>query len=298
MKIGFIGLGRMGGRMVSLLLEKKHKVVLYARHPKSMNPFIKKSAIGTKSFEEFSKKLGKEKIALLMVPHGNPTDEVIAGIEPFFSKGDIIIDGGNSYYKDSIERGKTLAKKGIYFLDVGTSGGLLGAMNGASIMVGGNKKAFKKAEPIFKSLAMKNGYEYMGHSGAGHFVKMVHNGIEYAWLQSLGEGFRILEKSDYNLDLRKVTKIYKNGSVIRSWLMDLLYDAMQKDPKLKKQSGVVGGGSTGNWTLKTAKEMNLAFETLEVAMNAREKSFKNPDFSGKVVAALRFGFGGHIPPKK
>ncbi|MCR4335583.1 MAG: decarboxylating 6-phosphogluconate dehydrogenase [archaeon] len=298
MKIGFIGLGKMGSRMVERLLEKKHKIVLYARHPKAMNPLVKKGAVGTQTYEEFASALGKTKIIFIMVTHGKPVDEVLKSLQPFLKKGDIVVDGGNSFWKNSVKRGKILANKGIHFLDAGVSGGLEGARNGASVMVGGEKSAFKKVEPVFKDLAVKNGYGYMGKSGAGHFVKMVHNGIEYSLMQAYGEGYKVLEKSKYNLDMREVTKVYQNGSVIRSWLIDLLADAFKKDSKLRRQSGVVGGGSTGTWTLQSAKELNVKMPMLETAMKARKSSFKQQGFDTKVVSALRFGFGGHIPPKK
>ncbi|MCR4368750.1 MAG: decarboxylating 6-phosphogluconate dehydrogenase [archaeon] len=298
MKIGFIGLGKMGSRMCLRLLEKKHKLVLYARHPSSMNLLVEKGATGTQNYAEFAKKLGKNKIILLMVPHGSAVDEVLSSLLPFLQKGDIIIDAGNSHYKDSIKRGKELASKGIDFLDAGTSGGLEGARNGASIMVGGSKSTFKKCEPIFKALAVKNGYGYMGQGGCGHFVKMVHNGMEYSLMQSYGEGYELLAKGPYKLDLREVTRVYKNGSVIRSWLVDLLSDALKKDPELKSQSGIVGGGSTGSWTLEAAREFDSKMPMLELAMDARQESFKKQGFATKVVAALRFGFGGHEAPKK
>ncbi len=298
MLIGFIGTGKMGSRMVERLLDKKHNVIVYARHPKSSSGLNKRGALVTNDYAEFASRLGKKKIIFLMVPHGKPVDDVLQGISKFLSQGDIVIDGGNSFFKDTIRRGKKPSKKEVHYLDAGISGGLEGARNGASIMVGGNKKAFKAVERLFRDMAVKNGYALMGGSGAGHFVKMIHNGIEYAWLQSAGEGFGMLEKSNYNLDMREVTKVYSHGSVIRGWLMDLLYDAFRKDPGLKKQSGVIGGGSTGTWNLKTAREMRLRFKTLEVAMAARKNSFRKPDFSTKVVAVLRHGFGGHDAPKK
>ena len=298
MKVGFIGLGKMGGRMAERLLEKKFKVIVYARHPASMKPLVRKGAQASSSYKDFCAKLGKNRKIFIMVTHGKAVDGVIKGLKPFLAKGDIIIDGGNSFYKDSIRRGKSLAKKKVEFLDAGVSGGLQGARNGASVMAGGTKSAFKKAEPIFRALAVKNGYAYMGKSGAGHFVKMAHNGIEYALLQSYGEGFQMLEKSPFKLNLRGVAKVYRNGSVIRGWLMDLLAEALEKDVKLKRFSGKVGGGSTGTWALKTAGEMRIKAPMLEAALRARKNSAKKPDFSTKVVSALRFGFGGHLEPGK
>jgi len=298
MRIGIIGLGRMGSRMAERLLEKGFEVVVYARKPESMKPLFEKGAATASSYKEFCEKLAEKKMILLMVPHGKPVDEVIAGVAPFLKKGDIVIDGGNSFYKDSVKRAKALAKKGVHFLDAGTSGGLEGAREGASIMVGGSEEGFKTAEHVFKSLATEGGYAHMGPSGAGHFVKMVHNGIEYSLLQSYGEGYALLAKSKYNIDLRKATQVFRNGSVIRGWLLDLLARSLEADPGLTEVSGRVGGGDTGDWTLKTAKEHRIAMPMLGEAMKARKRSMKKPDFSTKVVAALRYQFGGHEEPEK
>ncbi len=298
MRIGFIGLGKMGSRMAERLLEKGFEVVLFARHPNSMKPLVAIGAIGANSYKEFAQKLLGQKIIFLMVTHGKPVDEVTSGLLPFLNAGDIVIDGGNSFYKDSIKRSVKLAKKGVYFLDAGISGGLDGARSGASIMVGGDIEGFKIAEPLFHALAIENGYAYLGPSGAGHFVKMVHNGIEYSLLQAYGEGYALLEKSKYKLDLRKVTRVYQNGSVIRSWLVDLLARTLEFDPKLLKFDGKVGGGDTGKWTLQSAKQYRLKMPILNEAMKARKRSAKKADFSTKVVAALRYQFGGHEEPKK
>ncbi|HIH10069.1 MAG TPA: decarboxylating 6-phosphogluconate dehydrogenase [Candidatus Diapherotrites archaeon] len=298
MDIGFIGLGKMGSRMAERLLDQGCEVVIYARNPDSMVPLSQKGAIAANSYQEFCSKLPSKKIIFLMVTHGKAVDEVIAGLLPFLSAGDIIVDGGNSFYKDSIRRAKQLSKKGIEFLDAGTSGGLDGARNGASIMVGGNDSAFRKAEPVFAALSVPNGYALLGPSGSGHYAKMAHNGIEYCFLQSLGEGYELLEKSGFNYDLRQVTKVYRNGSVIRGWLVDLLARALEKDPKLDGFSGTVGGGSTGEWTLRSAKDAKVKMPSLQVAMKERARSQKTPRFNGKVVAALRYEFGGHEEPKR
>ncbi len=298
MRIGFIGLGKMGSRMVERLLGQGIEVSVYARNPDAINPLAKQGAIGSNSYRELVEKLHSPKIIFLMVTHGKPVDEVIAGLVPDLLAGDIIVDAGNSFYKDSIRRAKALAKKSIHFLDAGTSGGLDGARNGASIMVGGPREAFEIVEPVFRALSVPKGYAWLGDSGAGHFVKMVHNGIEYCFLQSLGEGYQLLNKSKYNFDLREVTKVFQNGSVIRSWLVDLLARSLEKDPQFKNQSGVIGGGDTGKWALGAAKEHKLKVPSLEVAMKARKASQKKPQFSGKVVAALRYEFGGHTDPEK
>jgi len=296
MKIGLIGLGKMGFNMAERLLEKKIKVVAFDLNDNAVKKISKKGAEGAYSLSELVEKLPKPKIIWIMVPHGKPVDIVLGKLK--LSKGDIVIDGGNSFYKNSMKRASKLRKKGVIMLDAGVSGGLEGARQGASIMIGGEKKAYNKVEPVFKALAVKNGYGYMGKSGAGHFVKMVHNGIEYALLQSYGEGYQMVQKSKFNSDLREVTKVWRNGSVIRSWLLDLLQSALNKDPQLKKDSGIVCGGSTGIWTTKTAKKMKVNIPMIELALKERVKSRKKQSFASKVVAALRFGFGGHPIPKK
>lgn len=298
MTIGFIGLGRMGSLMVSRLLTKNIRVIAFDIDNGAARAVVKRGAKGAESIKEIAQQLQRPRMVWIMVPHGKPLDAVILELAPHLSRGDSIIDGGNSYYKDSIRRADRLKRRGIHFLDVGVSGGLEGAKKGSSLMVGGEKKTYKAAEPIFKALAQKNGYSYMGKSGAGHFVKMVHNGIEYALLQSYGEGYKMLERSPFRPDLREVTKVWRNGSVIRSWLLDLAQDAFDKDPKLQKVSGIVCGGSTGKWTVKTAKELKTNVPVIAVSLKLRYQSRKNPDFSSKVVAVLRRGFGGHTIPKK
>jgi 6-phosphogluconate dehydrogenase len=210
-----------------------------------------------------------------------------------FQAGDIVIDGGNSYYEDSIRRYKVLKKLGVSFLDMGTSGGLIGARTGASLMIGGERKTFKKVEKLFLDLAMKDGYAYLGPSGAGHFVKTVHNGVEYALLEAYGEGFGVLEKSKYNLDMKEVSKVWAHGSVIRSWIMDLAHEAFQKNPKLNKVPGVIGGGTTGKWALKISKKMKADSHTLEHALKRRKVSKRKQNFASKFIAEMRNKFGGH-----
>ncbi|MEM4256781.1 MAG: decarboxylating 6-phosphogluconate dehydrogenase [Candidatus Diapherotrites archaeon] len=297
MKLGFIGLGKMGSKMVLSLLQKNFEVIVYARKTEAMKEVAEKGAIPSDSYEDFCNKLPEPKIIFLMVTHGKPVDEVISSLLPFLKKGDIIVDCGNSFYEDSIRRANSLQKKGIIFMDVGTSGGLKGALNGASLMIGGDKKTFYYLEPIFKALAVKDGYAYLGNNGSGHFAKMVHNGIEYCFLQALGEGYQLLKKSDFNYDLRKVTLVYKNGSVIRSWLIDLLYEAICEDQELSSFEGKIGGGETGIWTLKTARKYKVKMPSLKVALSERKKSMKNQSYASKVVSALRQKFGGHEEPK-
>lgn len=341
MKLGFIGLGRMGREMVLHFLERGVDVVVYNRSREKTDSLVKEYTVysiqytghltASYSIKEFVSKLEKPRIIWLMVEHGKPVDEMIEQLVGNYPKvsieihlrgeldrtplvkltaGDIIIDGGNSFYKDSIRRYNFLKKKGIHFLDVGTSGGLSGARNGVCVMVGGDKEIFERLKPLFENLATKNGVAYFGSSGAGHFVKMVHNGVEYGMLQAIGEGFEILSKGmpvtkpfarrrlAKPIDLRLVAENWSHGSVVRGWLMELLERALKADPKLKGIKGVIGGGSTGEWTVKTAKELKVEVPVIKKSLEARKKSFAKPTFSGKVVAALRYQFGGHAIKKK
>ncbi|MBI2558166.1 decarboxylating 6-phosphogluconate dehydrogenase [Candidatus Woesearchaeota archaeon] len=299
MKLGFIGLGRMGFNMVLNLKDHKIQVVAYNRSPEPVKEIKKHGVEVAYSIEELMGKLPKQKIVWIMVTAGKPVDAVIDEVMPYLNANDIVIDGGNSFYKDSIRRYNKLKNKKIHFLDIGTSGGLSGARHGACLTIGGDKKIFKRIESTCKAVSAKNGYAYIGPTGSGHFVKMVHNGVEYAWLQSLGEGFEILARGPYkNLDFRKIAKVWKNGSVIQSRMMEWAEDAFSKDPKLSKIEGVVGGGETGQWTLTTAKEFNINADSIKLALAARKKSRKHPAFAGKVVAALRNEFGGHEVVRK
>lgn len=299
MKIGFIGLGRMGFNMALNLKGHKVGVVAYNRNPEPLKEIKKKKVEVAFSIEEIMKKLPKQKIIWIMVTAGKPVDDVIEEILPYLNKNDIVIDGGNSFYKDSVRRYNYLKNKKIDFLDIGTSGGLSGARNGACLTIGGDEKIFRKIEPVCKAISVKDGYAYVGPSGAGHFVKMVHNGIEYSLLQAYGEGFELLFKCPYkNLDFEKISKTWKNGSIIRSYLVELAETAFKKDSKLNKIEGVVGGGETGQWAVETALEFGVDVGTIKLALEERKKSQSNPRFAGKVVAALRNEFGGHQIVKK
>jgi len=284
----------MGFNVVLNLKDHKVDVVAYNRSPEPVKKIKKYRVKIAFSIKELVEKLPKQKIIWMMVTAGKPVDAVIKGLLPYLKKDDIIIDGGNSFYKDSIRRYKYLKNKKINFLDIGTSGGLSGARYGACLTIGGDKKIFKKIEPICKAVSAKRGYAYVGPAGAGHFVKIVHNGIEYALLQAYGEGFELLYKGPYkNLDLKKISTTWKNGSIIRSYLIGLAEKAFAKDPQLNKIAGVVGGGETGQWTVKTANEFGVDVGTIKLALNERKKSKKHPRFAGRFVAALRNEFGGH-----
>ncbi len=296
MRLGIIGLGKMGMQVAERLKEKGHEVIAFDLNPESINALTKKGIIPATNFADLAQKLGNPKIVLLLVPAGESVNEVIEGITPFLEKEDIVIDAGNSFYKDSMVRAEAFQKKGIFFLDVGVSGGIEGARNGASVMVGGESVAFQKIEPLFQDMAAKNGYAHVGVSGAGHFVKMIHNGIEYSMLQSIGEGFLLLEKSPFNLDLRAMARVYQHGSIIQGRLMECLLHALSKDAHLEKQPGIIGSNGTGEWAFNTGKEMHIPTPLLEEALRARKESFSKPNFATKIVAAIRYEFGGHVPP--
>ena len=297
MRVGLIGLGRMGHSLASNLLDNKISVVAFDNNTERVNTFIIEGGEGVHSLEDLVAKLEPPRVIMLMIPAGNPIDEILKELSPFLEQEDAIIDGGNSFYKDSQLRFEMLKKRGIHFLDQGTSGGISGARNGACLMVGGDRNIFERYEELFEAIATKDGYGYMGSSGAGHFVKMVHNGIEYCILEAFGEGFETLSKEKFDLDYEKVSKVWSNGSVIRSWISELAQEAFEKDPELSKWSGKIGGGETGNWSLQVAKELGVDFKLLQYSLQKRMDSMKSPSFGTKVVAALRYGFGQHKDPQ-
>ncbi|MBU6447509.1 NADP-dependent phosphogluconate dehydrogenase, partial [Patescibacteria group bacterium] len=257
----------------------------------SMDKFITKLG-GTKEGVQAAKK-----IVWLMLPAGQATDDAIfgkKGVLGGLSKGDILIDGANAYYKDTARRARILARKGIKFLDAGVSGGPSGALNGACVMIGGEKKVFREVEYLFKDISAKDGYKFFDGAGAGHFVKMVHNGIEYGMMQAIAEGFNIMKKSRFKPDLSRVAEIYNNGSVIESRLIGWLAGAFkERGQDLNGVSGKVGATGEGAWTVQTAKEMKLKAKIIEESLKFRKNSQKSPDYTGKILAALREQFGGH-----
>lgn len=297
MKIGFIGLGKMGGSMVQRLLKGRHKVVVYNDTSGPIRKLQKKGALGAGSAADLLKKLPKPKIVWLMLPAGEVTTRVIRDVAVGLSRGDIVIDGGNSYYKHSVLMAKELARKGIHFLDVGTSGGIWGLEKGYCLMVGGEKEAFKKCEGLFKTLAPREGYLYVGPSGTGHYVKMIHNGIEYGMLEAYGEGFEILKASGFKLDLAKISHLWNQGSVIRSWILELAEGAFGKNPDLAGIRGYVEDSGEGRWTVAEAIERNVSAPVISLSLLARLRSRKKESFSAKVIAALRNEFGGHAVKK-
>ena len=294
MKIGFIGLGRMGRNMVLNLIEHAHEVVVYNRTPKVTKEFIKETnkALASFSIEELIEKLPKQKIIWLMIKAGKPIDDTISSLLPHITKEDIIIDGGNSYFKDSIRRFNLLEKKGVHFLDIGTSGGIEGARKGACMMIGGEKSVFKWIEKLFKDLCVKNGYGYMGKTGSGHFVKMVHNSIEYGMMSSIGEGLNTIKKYEkkFGININEVTKVYSHGSIIEGKLMKWV-DQGLKRPYFKKIKGSVPKGETEEEMKKLSKLLEMP--VLKQAVKEREITRKKPSYAGKIISVIRNEFGGH-----
>ena len=298
MELGMIGLGRMGANMTERLVLGGHRIISYDRSPEAIQRVVDKGAVGSRSLADFVQQLSQPRAAWLMVPSGDPVDQTIEQLLPQLAKGDVIIDGGNSYYKDSIRRAEKLKQQGIYFVDTGTSGGIWGLKVGYCMMVGGEKEVVERLDPIFKTLAPKDGYLHVGPSGAGHFVKMIHNGIEYGMLQAYGEGFELLKASGFDLDLGKIAHLWNQGSVVRSWLLELAESAFNKDPELASIKGYVEDSGEGRWTVLEAVERNVPASVLTLSLFARFASRQEDSFSAKVIAALRNEFGGHAVKKE
>lgn len=298
MKLGIIGLGKMGANMTERLLKGKHNVVVYDLNIESVRNSEKKGAEGSDTIEGLVKKLNKPRVIWIMVPSGKPVQSTIEKLTSLLDKGDIIIDGGNSFYKDSKNRSEALIKNGIYFLDAGTSGGIWGLKEGYCIMVGGEEKIFKHCEPIFKTLAPEGGYKYTGQSGAGHYVKMIHNGIEYGLMEAYAEGFEIMHASEYNIDLAGVAKLWGNGSVVRSWILELLADALNNNKGLEEIKDYVEDSGEGRWTVAEAIEKNIPAPVITDSLLVRLRSRQKESYSAKVLAVLRNEFGGHNIRKK
>jgi 6-phosphogluconate dehydrogenase len=298
MQLAMIGLGRMGGNMTERLMRDKHQVVVFDRSPDAIQKYVKLGAIGASSPAEVVAKLSAPRVAWIMVPAGKPVDDTIAALLPGLSKGDVIIDGGNSNFHDSMRRAADLAPKGIHFVDSGTSGGIWGLENGYCLMIGASDEAFALCEPIFKSLAPPDGYGHMGPPGSGHYVKMIHNGIEYGALQAYAEGYEILHASkEFKLDLHQIAKVWNHGSVVRSWLNELAQLAFAHDPNLDQLKGFVEDSGEGRWTVQEAIDLDVPAPVITLSLLARLRSRQADSFSAKVIAALRNEFGGHAVKK-
>ena len=298
MRLAMIGLGRMGGNMSERLIGGGHEVVVYARKPEEVQRFVAKGATGASGVSDVTSKLKTPRIVWIMVPAGKPVEETIASLLPGLTKGDVIIDGGNSNYRDSMRRAADLQAKGIHFIDSGTSGGIWGLANGYCLMIGASPEAFTLCEPIFKTLAPPDGYAHMGPPGSGHYVKMIHNGIEYGMLQAYAEGYEILHASkDFKLDLHKIAAVWNHGSVVRSWLNELAETAFEKDADLTALRGYVEDSGEGRWTVQEAIDLDVPAPVITLSLLARLRSRQTDSFSAKVIAALRNEFGGHAVKK-
>ncbi len=298
MKIGFIGLGKMGFNMAHRLLNDQHEVIAWNRSPESIIEIEKLGGVGAKSLNDLVAKLPGRKVVWMMVPAGKPVDDTLDALLDLLDKNDIIVDGGNSYWRDTQLRAEKAAKKDVLFIDCGTSGGVWGLQNGYCLMYGGVKEAVDYIEPILKSLAPEKGHVYCGPSGTGHMVKMVHNGIEYGMMQAYAEGFEILEKAPYNLDLPKIADAWQYGSVVRSWLLELAVNALNQDPKLEQLKDYVQDSGEGRWTVQTAIDFDVPAHVITASLFTRFQSRQDESFAMKMLAALRNQFGGHAVKTK
>jgi 6-phosphogluconate dehydrogenase len=300
MELGMIGLGRMGGNMARRLLNGGHRVVVYDPVPEVVQALVEQGAVGTTSIAELTSRLGAPRAVWLMIPAGETTEKTIAEVATYLSAGDCLIDGGNSYYKDSIRRSAVLAEKNLFFLDVGTSGGIWGLERGYCLMIGGELTAFQRLEPMFQILAPApdKGYGYVGPSGAGHFVKMVHNGVEYGLMEAYAEGFELMQaKQEFDLDLEKVAGIWRDGSVVRSWLLDLVAAALGEDAELEGVQAYVEDSGEGRWAAQESVELAVPAPVIVQSLQARFRSRQEQPFGAKLLAALRKQFGGHAVKK-
>ncbi len=298
MRLGMIGLGKMGYNLALNLLDHKHEVVVNDVNKDQVDGLKESGAIPAYSVKEVVNQLDKPRTIWLMVPAGEITESLVKSLYDLLDEDDVVIDGGNSNYKDSTRRGEFLKEKKIHFVDVGTSGGIEGARQGACMMVGGPKEVVQRVESIFHDTTIENGYLHCGDVGSGHFLKMIHNGIEYGMMQAIAEGFDILDKSPFDYDYEKVAKVWNHGSVIRSWLMELSESAFSKDPNLDGIKGVMNSSGEGKWTVETALDFQAPAPVIALSLMMRYRSLEDDTFTGKVVAALRNEFGGHEVVKK
>jgi 6-phosphogluconate dehydrogenase len=298
MRLAMIGLGRMGGNMSERLMKGGHEVVVFDRSAEAVQKYVAQGATAASTTAEVTSKLSGPRVVWIMVPAGKPVDDTIAALLPGLTSGDVIIDGGNSNYHETMRRAAELQPKGIHFVDSGTSGGIWGLANGYCLMIGASPEAFRLCEPIFKTLAPENGYAHMGPPGSGHYVKMIHNGIEYGMLQAYAEGYEILHASKhFKLDLHKIAAVWNRGSVVRSWLNELAEDAFSKDVDLKDLRGYVEDSGEGRWTVQEAIDLDVPAPVITFSLLTRLRSRQPDSFSAKVIAALRNEFGGHAVKK-
>ena len=293
MELAFIGLGKMGMNMVTRLRRGDHRVVAFDRSAELVTKSEAVGCQGATTLEDMVSKLKAPRVVWVMVPSGGPTEDSVQKLGQLLSPGDILIDGGNSNFHDDVRRAEELKAKGIHYVDVGTSGGIWGLQNGYCMMVGGPKESVESLKPILDTLAPPDGWAYMGTAGAGHYVKMVHNAIEYSMMQGYAEGFELMAKSDYRLDLGKIADVWMHGSVVRSWLLELAVGALKQDPKLEQLKGYVQDSGEGRWMIQDAIDKDVPVPTLTAALFTRFRSRQEESFAEKMLAALRNAFGGH-----
>ena len=296
MQLGMIGLGKMGANMTSRLLRGGHEVVVYDRNPEAVQAAAAEGATAAESLQDLASKLSPPRAVWVMVPSGNPTEQVIAELIETLERGDTIIDGGNSNYKDSVRRAAMVAGGGLHFVDVGTSGGIWGLKEGYSMMVGGDKQIVERLRPLLETLAPApdKGWGHVGPSGAGHFVKMVHNGIEYGLMQAYAEGFEIMKsKEEFDLDLHQIAELWRHGSVVRSWLLDLTAAALKDDPELSAIQGWVADSGEGRWTVAEAIDLDVPAPVITLSLMMRFVSRQEESYAARLLAAMRNQFGGH-----
>ncbi len=299
MQLAMIGLGRMGGNMVQRLVQGGHQVVVYDRSADAVKTLVAQGVEGAKDIADVARQLVRPRVIWVMVPAGVAVESTIEELMPHLGRGDIIIDGGNSNFHDSLRRTKALEGSGIEFMDIGTSGGVWGLELGYCLMIGGSRKAFEQCEPIFRTLAPPQGYAHVGPAGAGHYVKMVHNGIEYGMLQAYAEGYEILHASrDFELDLGQIAKLWNHGSVVRSWLNELAERALARDGQLESIRGYVEDSGEGRWTVEEAMRLDVPAPVITLSLLARFRSRQEDSFGARVIAALRNEFGGHAVKAK
>lgn len=305
MQVGFIGLGKMGSRMASKLSKDGHDVIVWNRTKADVTVFLTdhKDAKSAETIEELVKKLTPPRVIWLMLPAGDATQSLLDEVEKYIEKGDIVVDGGNAHFSDTQKRFEHCREAGVRFLGIGVSGGIIAVTQGYPLMVGGDKSAYEHIEPMLKSLAKPHGgYEYFGQGGAGHYVKMVHNGMEYGFMQSLGEGFGIMDKSSYNLDLLKVAKLYQKGTLVSGFMLDRVVESLQKDPKLQDITGEIDASGEAKWTIEEGEKENVPVPIIKESLRFRTLSKVDErvkmSFAARMVAALRNAFGGHDVKKK
>ncbi len=316
MQIGMVGLGRMGANMARRLMRAGHECVVFDLSGDAVRQLESEGATGAASLDEFAERLTKPRAAWVMVPAGVPTDQTVTALAERLEAGDVVIDGGNSYFKDDLRRAEALAEKGIDYVDVGTSGGVWGLERGYCLMIGGPQQAVERLDPIFRTLSpgvgeiertpgreaagpVEHGYLHCGPVGSGHFVKMVHNGIEYGMMQAYAEGFDLLRSVDrYDLAVEDIAEVWRRGSVVTSWLLDLTAAALVRDPDLASFSGFVQDSGEGRWTILTAVEEGVPADVLSASLYTRFRSRQDHTFAEKILSAMRHGFGGHAEPPK